>query len=257
MMQGIYKIQNKVNGKYYLGSSSDVGRRWGAHKNALRKGCSSPHLQNAWNKYGEANFVCEPVEEVIGTKAMRFAREQVYLDDGFSSGILYNISVKAGGGNQGDEVNQKISITQKRYFETHENPMKGRHHKLESCLLISSRMIEYYRTHENPMGGRTHSQKAREAISQANRGRKHTAEELQKMSETHLGNTNASKSYPAFYNERTGEYIPAGLNLKEQCQRRSLDYGHLVYIKGRQGASSRSGWRLAKPEDIGICQSML
>lgn len=35
---GIYRIQNKQNGKFYLGSSCDIQRRWrDGHVNKLRK----------------------------------------------------------------------------------------------------------------------------------------------------------------------------------------------------------------------------
>ena len=48
---GIYKIINKVNGKYYVGSSLNINKRWSVHKSALSKNKHhNDHLQNAWNK---------------------------------------------------------------------------------------------------------------------------------------------------------------------------------------------------------------
>jgi hypothetical protein len=32
-IKGIYKIINKIDGKYYVGSSSNIYKRWNAHKN--------------------------------------------------------------------------------------------------------------------------------------------------------------------------------------------------------------------------------
>jgi group I intron endonuclease len=62
---GIYKIINHINGKYYVGSTEDSCRRWKEHKSALVAGRHySPHLQNAWNKYGEENFAFVWVEDV-------------------------------------------------------------------------------------------------------------------------------------------------------------------------------------------------
>ena len=57
-ISGIYKIVNKINGKYYVGSSKDViNYRWIHHKRALRSNRhKNDYLQNAWNKYGEDNF---------------------------------------------------------------------------------------------------------------------------------------------------------------------------------------------------------
>lgn len=54
---GIYIIQNLVNGNIYVGSSSNIKRRFSQHKSTLRHNThKNKHLQNAWNKYGEENF---------------------------------------------------------------------------------------------------------------------------------------------------------------------------------------------------------
>lgn len=54
---GIYQILNKTNNKFYIGSASNLRRRFSSHKCHLNKNShSNPHLQNAWNKYGENNF---------------------------------------------------------------------------------------------------------------------------------------------------------------------------------------------------------
>jgi len=57
---GIYKIINKVNGKYYIGSSNDIKGRWSEHKNDLKANRhDNDYLQKSWNKYGEENFEFE------------------------------------------------------------------------------------------------------------------------------------------------------------------------------------------------------
>ena len=53
---GVYKIQNKINGKLYIGSSVDLKFRFSCHLNDLRANRNSIYLQRAWNKYGENNF---------------------------------------------------------------------------------------------------------------------------------------------------------------------------------------------------------
>lgn len=63
-MIGVYMIKNKVNGKYYVGSSIDVESRWKQHIKGLTENThSNKHLQNAWNKYGEFNFEFSVLEE--------------------------------------------------------------------------------------------------------------------------------------------------------------------------------------------------
>lgn len=63
MESGIYKIVNVVDGKMYIGRSKNVYKRVRSHKCDLRKNRhGNQHLQNAWNKYGEENFMWEIVE---------------------------------------------------------------------------------------------------------------------------------------------------------------------------------------------------
>jgi len=62
---GIYKIINKTNGKYYIGSSNDIRRRWSDHKSHLnKKRHRNIHLMNAWHKYGPNNFDFLIIKEV-------------------------------------------------------------------------------------------------------------------------------------------------------------------------------------------------
>lgn len=54
---GIYKILNKVNNKFYIGSSVNINIRFREHKRCLELGTHvNKHLQSAWNKYGSNNF---------------------------------------------------------------------------------------------------------------------------------------------------------------------------------------------------------
>ncbi len=76
---GVYQIQNKKNGKRYIGSAVDVSKRWYNHRSELRNDKHpNRYFQNAWNKYGEDAFEfvlileCD-VEDLIWI-------EQVYFD---------------------------------------------------------------------------------------------------------------------------------------------------------------------------------
>lgn len=56
-VSGIYCIENTVNHKTYIGSSKNIYQRLLKHFALLRHNKhQNPHLQNAWNKYGEGNF---------------------------------------------------------------------------------------------------------------------------------------------------------------------------------------------------------
>lgn len=54
----IYKIENLVNGKVYIGQTvQKFNRRMKQHLSLLRRGKhDNIHLQSAWNKYGESSF---------------------------------------------------------------------------------------------------------------------------------------------------------------------------------------------------------
>ena len=55
---GIYKIKNIVTNKIYVGSSTNIGKRWRDHKWHLKEGIHhNSHLQSSYNKYGLKNFI--------------------------------------------------------------------------------------------------------------------------------------------------------------------------------------------------------
>ena len=79
MNSGIYIIFNKMNNNFYIGSAVNLIRRRYRHKTTLNRNRHiNPHLQRAWNKYGEDNFFftiweeCEPDQLLI--------REQYWMD---------------------------------------------------------------------------------------------------------------------------------------------------------------------------------
>lgn len=77
---GVYKITNIANGKFYVGSSKDIEKRWAQHKNSLNENKhGNMYLQNAWNKYGSKSFKFEIIEEC--KLDIQFEREQFYLNE--------------------------------------------------------------------------------------------------------------------------------------------------------------------------------
>ena len=65
-MIGIYKIINKINGKCYIGQSTQIEKRWSKHKNTSHNQTSKAYdypLYRAFRKYGIENFSFEILEE--------------------------------------------------------------------------------------------------------------------------------------------------------------------------------------------------
>jgi group I intron endonuclease len=87
---GIYRILNIGNGKFYIGSSANIYKRWKQHLVDLNKNRhTNRHLQLAWNKYGAENFKFEIVEYESEEKLV--LKEQYYLDLYRATEVGYNI----------------------------------------------------------------------------------------------------------------------------------------------------------------------
>ena len=67
-MYWIYSITNKVNGKRYIGVTHRLNTRWNEHKRHLRNNCHvNKKLQDAYNEYGEDNFIYDVLFELEDT----------------------------------------------------------------------------------------------------------------------------------------------------------------------------------------------
>jgi group I intron endonuclease len=193
-MIGIYRIKNKINEKCYYGSSKNIEKRWKTHLNQLRnKKHVNCILQNAWNKYGEDNFIFEIVEEC--ELEILFDTEQKYLD---TCGD-YNIGLKAiGGDNISKNPNKNIIV---------ENIRKGNKLWMDNLSdeEIKERFSKPLEKNPNWKGGssfvycdcgkrigygHTYCQKCRPRNGKNNPffGKKHSQEFLIKLKEKMIGN---------------------------------------------------------------------
>lgn len=90
---GIYMILCVENNKKYIGQSMDIITRWRQHRYTMKqgKGCN-PHLQNAWNKYGQDKFVFHIIEECSQEELN--SREKYFIEhyQAMSPDSGYNIS---------------------------------------------------------------------------------------------------------------------------------------------------------------------
>lgn len=116
--RGIYQIRNIESGKRYIGSASFVYERLSRHRVDLRSGKHyNPHLQAAFNKYGEDGFAFEKV--LVCSKENLLLYEQLLIDgyDAVRNG--YNILAIAGrsssmeGRKHTKETKRKISVALK------------------------------------------------------------------------------------------------------------------------------------------------
>lgn len=96
-MKGIYKITNKKDGKFYIGSSSNICTRWEQHLHTLIQNNHPNHkLQKAFNTHGLKSFTFEVVKAIKKTATGEdlLKEEQLILNEltPFVDSIGYNIS---------------------------------------------------------------------------------------------------------------------------------------------------------------------
>lgn len=109
----VYKISNKLNGKCYIGQTSQKTiHRLQEHKSTLRSNTHrNPHLQKAWNKYGEEAFEfiiiqnCNSVEELNGVEDKLIKElNTIHRDFGYN--------IRSGGDNSPMAEETKLKISQ-------------------------------------------------------------------------------------------------------------------------------------------------
>ena len=96
---GVYKIINKINGKFYIGSTSKRGlkSRWSDHIKELdRNTHRNSYLQNAWNKYSKDNFEFEIICYCDPDKCLFFEQKCLDTYKTWERNIGYNICIIAG-----------------------------------------------------------------------------------------------------------------------------------------------------------------
>lgn len=120
-ISGIYKIINKIDGKYYVGSSKHIYKRWRKHKSLLRHNKHlNDYLQNAFNLYGESNFEFIIVEKCLIENLKKI--EQKYLDLAKSTqNDNYNLNFDASGGDHSFHSLEKIRLGRINFFKNPEN----------------------------------------------------------------------------------------------------------------------------------------
>jgi len=210
-MKGIYKIVNKKNGKFYIGSSVDIETRWNTHKSRLRNGKHhSSKLQRSWIKYGEDNFDFIVLEEMNSSTYQEILdKEQNYLN------ILspfedagYNLVKEVYGGLKGykhtEETKKKISernkhkkfseesrlrMSKSAKFKTLKEETKNKmsqSHKgktswnkgLKTPEHVRSKLSKALKGRLSPMKNKRHSQETKNKMKENRKGEKNSNSKL-------------------------------------------------------------------------------
>lgn len=158
-MYCIYLMYNWINGKIYVGKTSDFDRRFKDHLKIARGGKtkypnSYSYIHSALNKYGFGNFIIKAVDSEIADETFAFQKEIEWIatlrENGF---LLYNLT-KGGDGASGHTMSEdgrkrlalskkgltpwnkgkstpedtriKQSLSTKKRFSKAQHPLKGK-----------------------------------------------------------------------------------------------------------------------------------
>ena len=178
---GVYKISNSLSGRYYIGYSTNINRRFIVHRNKLKQNYhDNIFLQRAYNLDGEDKFVYEIIH-ICDTEEDAKEIELEYLTDLSIRENLYNLNFNNSGGDllthhpDKDKIREKILKSQAETM---------------SKMTTEERKQKYGKCGDrNGMFGKTHSDEVKKMNSELKKGntyrigKKASDETRQKMSE--------------------------------------------------------------------------
>jgi len=230
-ISGIYCIQNKIDGKRYIGATKSIGQRFSHHKNALKKGKHwNVYLQRAVNKYKIDNFlfyvilICEPLELGRCEQLLIKMYDTTNKEKGYNMDSGGNINVC-----RSPETILKIkkALTGKKLSPEHRKKIS------ESHVGINSGKDHY-------LYGKTMTEKMKKKLSESHMGDKHHFYGKH-FSEKHKKNLSKSLTGKKMSEESRIKISSAhrGKPLSEEC-RRKLSVSHKGLIRSKEHCKSLS-----------------
>lgn len=220
-VSGVYEIVNTKNGHRYVGSSTNIYRRWWKHLLDLRGNKHhSPYMQRSWNLYGEDVFrfnllvICEPFEVLRYEQGMMDRLSPEYnaaTVAGSCVGLKHTpearakISAAHKGRKKSPETCAKMSAANKgkvlskehraKLSAAHTGKVLSEEHKASMSRAVKGRKLsdEHRLALLNSSIGRVMSEETKMKISMSKTGKK-----LGKQSEDHrakIGNANRGKRH--------------------------------------------------------------
>jgi len=162
---GVYKISNNLcpEGKYYIGYSCDIHKRWGTHRSTLKtkKHCNIL-MQRAYDKYGAECFTYEILQECETEEEAKNV-ELSYLEDLTIRDKLYNLHYNSSGGDMLTYHPDREEIIKKRAREQKKrnSELTPEEYKQRFCMKIGEK---------NGMYGKTHTDEVKQLYSDIHKG---------------------------------------------------------------------------------------
>ena len=231
-ISGIYKIVNRIDGKYYVGSSQDIGKRWKSHVNELKRNRHwNIHLQRSWNKYGNENFkfvICKecPVYRLFECEQEELNRITVETS--------YNINLSSfspmRGKHHSKDSKLKLSIS-------HKGKLRSEEHRLNLSKSLKGKYVGKL----HPQFGKQLSLQHKLKISKSNSGKIRNPQSKILMSKAKSGSKHPN------YNHTTYKFFNKTTNIIEKCTKHELEkkynlvQSNVVRIITKERKSHR-GW---------------
>jgi group I intron endonuclease len=160
---GVYRISNKLSGRYYIGYSTNIDRRFWVHRNKLKQNYhDNIFLQRAYNLDGEDKFKYDIIH-ICDTEEEAKEIELQYLTDLSIRDKIYNLNYNNSGGDlltnhpDKEKIREKIINSQKETM---------------SKMTPEERREKYGKFGvRNGMYGKTHTEDVRKKLSEINKGR--------------------------------------------------------------------------------------
>lgn len=249
---GIYSITNTLNQHAYIGSSNNIRLRWNGHRAKLRGNKhANPHLQSAWNAYGEGVFQFV-ILEYCTIDQLSF-REQYYID---TMHPVYNIAQYADPierlRNPSDETRKRMSDAKRGRKLSDEHKRKlvrsgednhnfGKPLSNETKLKISQtlkgrKLPESVRQKMSiAFKGRVFSDEHRQKLSDAGKGREMHPQTKAKLLQANLGKKQSAEQVDKRIDSRRRDFVvtsPDGTEylvhgLLQFCKDHKLNCSHM------------------------------
>ena len=222
---GVYKISNSLSGRYYIGYSTNINRRFTNHRSKLKQNChDNIFLQRAYNLEGEDKFQYDIIH-ICDTEDEAKEIELTYLTDLNIRKMLYNLNYNNSGGDLLTNHPDKEAI-RKKILKSHSETI--------SKMTSEERSKKYGKFGEkNGMYGKTHTEEVREKLSVLKTGNTYckgkiaSEETRQKMSEN--AKLKIGEKNPFFGKHHTEETIQ---KIKEKSKGRLPPNTKKITING-------------------------
>jgi group I intron endonuclease len=210
----IYKVENKINGKVYIGKTVlNIEKRKIKHLNDAKNRNTNMRFHIALRKYGADNFEWTVIREANSKEELN-QLEKEYIKYYKENYEVYNVSLGGDGAaleNLSDEHKRKISESHKGKKMSDDarrnmsNAQKGKtrteefKNKMRSLMIGNDHALGYSHTEKAKINiskslignkrtlGFKHSNETKDKMSKSQTGRKHSKESINKMSESKKG----------------------------------------------------------------------